>query len=71
MARKSTPVNVITHYPTTEKGKRELANRTACVHASWVNQTLKKLTCPSEQKLKLLDAMIDSLSSEKVREQVR
>ena len=71
MARKSTPVNVITHYPTTEEEIRELANRAAYVHASWVNQTLKKLTCPSEQKLNLLDAVIDSLSSEKVREQAR
>lgn len=65
MARKSTPVNVITHYPTTEEGIRELANRAACVHASWMNQTLKKLTCPSEQKLKLLDSVIDSVSRKK------
>lgn len=71
MARKSTPITVITHYPTTEEGRREFSKRAASVHAGWVNQTLKKLTCPSEQKLKLLDAVIDSVSSEKGREQAR
>ena len=62
IARKSAPINVIVYYPKTEAGKRELAQRVAGVHADFVNQYIKKLTCPSEQKTKLLDAVINSAS---------
>ena len=71
IARKSAPVNVIVHYPKTEEGKRELAERVANVHASLVNQHIKKLNCPSEQKVQLLDAVIKSTSIEKAGEQIR
>jgi len=69
IARKSAPINVIVHYPKTEEGKRELAERVASVHASLVNQHIKKLNCPSEQKIQLLDAVIKSTSIEKAGEQ--
>lgn len=71
IARKSAPINVIVHYPKTEEGKRELADRVASVHASLVNQHIKKLNCPSEQKVQLLDAVIKSASIEKTGEQIR
>ena len=69
IARKSAPINVIVHYPKTEQGKRELAERVAGVHADMVNQHIKKLNCPSDQKVQLLDAVIKSASIEKAGEQ--
>lgn len=69
IARKSAPINVIVHYPKTEEGKRELAERVASVHADMVNQHIKKMNCPSDQKVQLLDAVIKSTSIEKAGEQ--
>lgn len=69
IARKSAPINVIVHYPKTEEGKRELAERVAGVHADMVNQHIKKMNCPSDQKVQLLDAVIKSTSIEKAGEQ--
>jgi len=69
IARKSAPINVIVHYPKTIEGQRELAERVAGVHADMVNQHIKKLNCPSDQKVQLLDAVIKSVSSKKAGEQ--
>lgn len=69
IARKSASINVIVHYPKTEEGKRELAERVASVHADMVNQHIKKMNCPSDQKVQLLDAVIKSTSIEKAGEQ--
>ena len=69
IARKSASINVIVHYPKTEEGKRELAERVASVHADMVNQHIKKMNCPSDQKVQLLDAVIKSSSIEKADEQ--
>ena len=69
IARKSASINVIVHYPKTEEGKHELAERVASVHADMVNQHIKKLNCPSDQKVQLLDAVIKSTSIEKAGEQ--
>ena len=52
------PIHIIVHYPKTEEGKRELAQRAAGVHADMVSRHIQKLTCPSEQKMELLDAVI-------------
>ena len=60
---------MIIHYPKTEEGKRELAESVAGVHADMVNQHIKKLNCPSDQKVQLLDAVIKSVSIEKAGEQ--
>lgn len=69
IARKSAPINVIVHYPKTIEGQRELAERVAGVHADMVNQHIKKLNCPSDQKVQLLDTVIKSASIEKAGEQ--
>lgn len=69
IARKSASINVIVHYPKTEDGKRELSERVASVHADMVNQHIKKMNCPSDQKVQLLDAVIKSTSIEKAGEQ--
>lgn len=47
-------------YPNTEEGRSELARRVAGVHADLVNRYIQKLNCPSQQKLALLDAVIQS-----------
>ena len=60
MGRKIAPVNVIFHYPTTEEGKYELAKQISIIHADAVIQYIKNLNCPHEQKLKLLDAVIET-----------
>ena len=46
-----------------------MAERVAGVHTSLVNQNIKKLNCPSDQKVQLLDAVIKSSSIEKADEQ--
>lgn len=62
IARKSAEINVIVYYPKTEEGKRELARRVAGVHADMVQQYIKKLDCPPEQKTQLVDAVIQTAS---------
>lgn len=64
IARKSVPIHVIVHYPKSEEGKRELAQRVADVHADLVNQTIKKLNCPSDQKVQLLDSVIKAANKQ-------
>lgn len=61
--RKMAPINLIMHFPKTEVGKRELAQRVSDVHASAVTQRLKELKCPTSQKLELLDAVIATAKS--------
>lgn len=58
--RTHAPVQVIVHFPTTEKGRRELARRVSEVHADFVTGTLSRLNCPAKQKLALLQAVIDT-----------
>ena len=58
------PIHVIVYYPKTEAGKDELARRGSDVHATAVNQRLKSLNCPTSQKLKLLDAVIETKKKE-------
>ena len=53
------PVNVIVYVPKNEESKQRLASRVADVHANGVHQRLKSLDCPDEQKLALLDAVIE------------
>ncbi|MBE6347287.1 MAG: hypothetical protein E7067_08845 [Lentimicrobiaceae bacterium] len=62
--KKSVPVNVIVHYPTTEKGWRELRHRVACVHADATLNSISKLKCSDWQKLKLLKAIIDDAKAQ-------
>lgn len=65
--RKMAPINLIVYYPKTKEGQEELARRVSDVHAAAVNQRLKSLNCPTNQKLKLLDAVITT-AKERSRE---
>ena len=60
VSRKSVEINIIVHYPKSEEGKRELSKQVAVAHADMVNQYIKKLNCPLEEKMKLLDELIKS-----------
>lgn len=64
IARRSAPIHVIVHRPKTEAGKQELARRVADVHADMVSQAIQRLTCPSGQKMELLDAVIAAAKKE-------
>ncbi|WP_156136360.1 hypothetical protein [Candidatus Soleaferrea massiliensis] len=50
-------MNIIVHYPTTEQALAELQKRVAMVHAEAVGSYIEKLTCPKEQKIKLIEAV--------------
>lgn len=65
IAKKSVPINVIIYYPTTEKGKKELANRVSDVHADLIQQFIQKLNCNPNQKVQLINNIINSISIEK------
>lgn len=58
--RRMAPINLIVYYPKNKEGKEELARRVSDIHAAAVNQRLKSLNCPTNQKLDLLDAVIET-----------
>ncbi len=62
--KKAAPINIIVHYPTTEEGWRELRRRMAIVHADAVLNYVQKLNCPTWQKIKLIDAIIEDAKKE-------
>ena len=68
--RKMAPINLIVYYPKTTVGQEELAKRAAEVHANVVTQHIKQLNCPTDQKLQLLDAVIETAQNNS-REQER
>ena len=48
--RKTPPIKIIVHYPQTQQGKQELAQRLADVHADAVVSAINKLDCPPDGK---------------------
>lgn len=57
-------MKIIVHYPKTEEGKQELARRVASVHADAVLSRIKSLDCPDQQKLALIDAIIEDIRAQ-------
>ncbi len=53
-------MQVIFHYPTTAKGRKELEERVANAHSEIIIQMIQNLSCSKEQKLALLQAVIDT-----------
>jgi len=51
-------MKIIVHYPTSDKGREELAKRVAQIHAETAMQYIGKLSCSNEQKTALIDAII-------------
>ena len=66
--RSMATINLIVYYPKTAEGQEELVKRVSDVHASAVTQRIKSLNCPTNQKLELLDAVIETVK-ERSREQ--
>ena len=57
--RKPTPVNLIVYRPRTEQEQTELARRIAGIHAEIVLRQVQELSCPAEQKMELLEAVVE------------
>lgn len=62
--RKAAPINIIVHYPTSEDGWRELRRRMAEVRANATLNSVQKLKCPTWQKIKLVEAIIEDAKKE-------
>ena len=57
--RKSAPIRLTVFTPDTDAAKEALAKAIAHVHADAVMREILALSCPTEQKLALLDAVMD------------
>ena len=63
-------MKIIVHYPTSEKGCKELARRVAEIHATATMQYIESLPCSKGQKLAMLDAIIQEKRQNNVYVQV-
>ena len=61
---KSAPINMIIYYPKSEEGKKLLAQRVAQIHADSVTERIKRLNFPSDQKMELLNAVLNTAKNE-------
>lgn len=50
-------MNIIVNYPKTEQGMKELEKRVALAHSMITKNYIKNLSCPAEQKVKLINAI--------------
>lgn len=57
--RKPTPVNLIVYRPRTEQEQNKLARCIAGIHAETVLRQVKELSCPAEQKMELLERVVE------------
>ena len=57
--RKSAPIRLTVVPPDTDAAQEALAKAIAQVHADAVMREILALSCPTEQKLALLDAVMD------------
>ena len=57
-------MKIIVHYPETPEKQAQFDARVAKFHAEYVAQYIEKLNCSTEQKLKLLDAVIQTYLDE-------
>lgn len=55
---------LIMHYPKTVEMQRELAKKVVAVHAQTVIERIKSMSCSTEQKLALIDAVIGKSKNE-------
>ena len=61
---KQQEINIIKHFPETEEGMLELRKRVSIVHAQVILNRINKLPIPTDQKIKLLDAIIEDQKAE-------
>jgi hypothetical protein len=54
-------IKIIVHYPETPEKQAQFDARVAKYHAEYVAQYIERLNCSTEQKLKLLDAVAQTI----------
>ena len=54
-------IKVIVHYPKTSEKQAQFDALVAKFHAEYVVQYIEKLNCPTDQKLKLVDAVAQTV----------
>ena len=54
-------LKIVVHYPKTPPKQADFDARVAKFHAAYVAQYIEKLNCPTDQKLKLLDAVAKTI----------
>ena len=57
-------MEIIVHYPETPEKQAKFDARVAKYHAEYVAQYIEKLCCPTKQKLKLIDAIVETIMEE-------
>lgn len=62
------PINSIVYYPKSKEGQMALEKQVSDIYAEAVIQQIGSLKCPTNQKLQLLDAIIETVK-ERNREQ--
>ena len=56
-------MEIFVHYPDTLEKQEQLDARVAKFHAEYVAQYIDHLKCPMEQKLKLIDAIAQTVQN--------
>lgn len=57
-------MEIIVHYPETPEKQAQFDARVAKFHAEYVAQYIEKLNYPTKQKLKLIDAIAETIMEE-------
>ena len=57
-------MEVFVHYPSTPEGLKQLQHEAAVLHAQYVSSRIRKLPCSKEQKLRLVDAIVQKIKKE-------
>lgn len=58
-------IEVFMILPRTQQGKAELQKTLALFHAEHAQKMIEKMPCPTEQKLELVDAVVNGIKAEK------
>ena len=64
--KKSAPIRLTVFHPDTDAAQEALAKGIAQVHADAVMREILALSCPTEQKLALLDAVMDDAKKQEI-----
>lgn len=62
-------MEVIVYYPETPEKQTLFDQRVAKFHAQYVENRIRKLQCPTWQKLKLIDAIAETIMEDVRREE--
>ncbi len=65
--RQYAPIKIKVYGPTSELGFDELLSRVSQVHSDVVRSCVGQLDCPVDQKLQLIDAVIEYHKDDKTR----